>query len=216
MTNCLEAAQEREDDTAERNILAIIKQEKNKAFRRRLNYALGKHVHGRSVRTVQVEDGVGGVLDFDTEEAVQEAIFNEVHRKQYNLAEEAPICQGALRGQFGYTATSPTAQSVLDGSYEFLPRMDAATRELFEEIAHIRGMVLSDSVDGLISRERWQQRWKKVKEDMSSSQSGSHFGHYIAGKDCDYISQFHALRVSLALKKGIVLERWSKGLSVYR
>jgi len=88
--------------TAEQNILAII-------FWRRLNYAIGKHVRGQSVRVVQVEDGAGGVLDFDTEEAVQEAIFNEVHRKHYNLAEEAPICQGALRGQFGYTATSPTA-----------------------------------------------------------------------------------------------------------
>jgi hypothetical protein len=91
--------------------------------------------------------------------------------------------------------------------------MDASTKELFEEIAHIRGMVPSDSVNGLISRERWQQRWK-VKEDTSSSQSGLHFGHYIAGTDCDYISQFHALRVLLALKKGIALERWSKGLSV--
>ncbi len=100
--------QEREDDTAERNILAIIKQEKDKAFWRRLNYALGEHVRGRSVRTVQIKDGAGGVLDFDTEEAVQEAIFNEVHRKRYNLAEEAPICQGALRDQFGYTTTSPT------------------------------------------------------------------------------------------------------------
>jgi hypothetical protein len=92
--------------------------------------------------------------------------------------------------------------------------MDASTRELFEEIAHIRGMVLSDSVNGLISRERWQQQWKKVKEDTSSSQSGLHFGHNIAGTDCDYISQFHALRVLPALKKGIALERWSKGLSV--
>ena len=151
------------------------------------------------------------MLDVNTEEAVQEAIFNEVHRKRYNLAEEAPICQGALRGQFGYTATSPTARSVLDGTYEFPPEMDAATRELFEEIAHIRGMVPSDSVNGLISRERWQQRWKKLKDDTSSSQSGLHFGHYIAGTDCDYISQFHALRVSLALKRGIALERWSKG-----
>jgi hypothetical protein len=32
--------------------------------------------------------------------------------------------------------------------------------------------------------------------------------------DCDYISQFHGLRVLLALTKGIALERWSKGLSV--
>jgi hypothetical protein len=86
--------------------------------------------------------------------------------------------------------------------------------ELFEEIAHIRGMVPLDSVNGLILHERWQQRWMKVKDDMSSSQSGLHFGHYIAGTDCDYISQFHALRVLLALKKGIALERWSKGLSV--
>ncbi len=46
------------------------------------------------------------------------------------------------------------------------------------------------------------------------SQSGLHFGHYIAGADCDYISQFHALRLLLALKKGVALEQWSNGLSV--
>jgi hypothetical protein len=92
--------------------------------------------------------------------------------------------------------------------------MDNATRELFEEIAHIRSKVPSDSVNGLILQEHWQQRWKKVKEDMSSSQSGLHFGHYIAGTDCDYISQFHALLVLLALKKGIALKWWSNGLSV--
>ncbi len=40
------------------------------------------------------------------------------------------------------------------------------------------------------------------------------FGHYIAGTDCNYISQFHDLRVSLALKKGIALDWWSKGLSI--
>jgi hypothetical protein len=57
LTNCLEAAQDREDETAERNILAIIKQEKDKAFWCWLNYALGKHVRGQSVRAVQVEDG---------------------------------------------------------------------------------------------------------------------------------------------------------------
>jgi hypothetical protein len=92
--------------------------------------------------------------------------------------------------------------------------MDEATRELFEEIAQVRTTVPSDSVTGVITREQWQQRWKKVKEDTSSSQLGLHFGHYIMGAECDYISQFHALRVSLALKKGIVLERWSNGLSI--
>jgi hypothetical protein len=41
-----------------------------------------------------------------------------------------------------------------------------------------------------------------------------HFSLYIAGADCNYISQFHTLRVLLALKKGIALERWSNGISV--
>jgi hypothetical protein len=167
LTSCLEAAQDREDENAERHILAIIKREKDKAFWRRLNYALGKHVRGQSVRTVQVEDGIGGVLDFQTEETVQEAIFNEVHRKRYNLAEEAPICQGVLRGQFVYTATSPTAQSVLDGSYVFPLEIDAATKELFKEIAQIRDTVPPDSVNGIIPRECWQQRWLKVREETS-------------------------------------------------
>ncbi len=43
---------------------------------------------------MQVEDGAGGVINYETEESVQEAVFNEVHQKRYNLAEEAPICQG--------------------------------------------------------------------------------------------------------------------------
>ncbi len=206
--------QEREDEATEPQILAIIKREKDQAFWRRLNFALAKHIHGWSVRAVQVEDGAGGVIDYDTEETVQEAIFNEVHCKWYNLAEEAPICQGGLRGQFGYISTLPTTRTVLDGMYKFPPDMDEATRDLFEEIAQVQTIVPLDSVTGVISRERWQQRWKKVKEDTPLSQSGLHFGHYIAGADCDYISHFHALRVLLALKKGIALERWSNGLSV--
>ncbi len=163
---------------------------------------------------MQVEDSTGSVIDYEMEEGVHEAIFNEVHWKRYNLAEEAPICQGGLRGQFGYTSTSPTAKTVLDGTYNFPPDMDTATKELFEEIAQIQSIVLPNSITGAISRERWQKRWEKVKEDTSLPQSGLHFDHYIAGADCDYISQFHALCVSVALKKGIALEWWSNGLSV--
>ncbi len=163
---------------------------------------------------MQVEDGFGGVIDVNTEEGVQEVIFSKVHCKQYNLAEEAPICKGALRGQFRYTATTLTAQSVLDGTYNFPSNIDKATKELFVEIAKICSLVPPNSVTGTILQERWQQRWKKVKEDTSSSQSGLHFGHYIAGTDCDHISQFHTLRVSLALKKGIAMKQWSNGLLV--
>ncbi len=98
LNHCLKAAQEWENEAAERHILTLIKWEKDRAFWHRLNFALEKHICGRSIREVQVEHKFGRVLDVNTEEGVQEAIFSEVHRKQYNLAEKAPICKGALWG----------------------------------------------------------------------------------------------------------------------
>jgi hypothetical protein len=76
-------------------------------------------------------------LELDTQEGVQNVIFNEVHQKRYNLVEESPICKGLLRGQFGYMSTLPTPQSVLDGSYDFPPDIDKAMKELFKECAKI-------------------------------------------------------------------------------
>jgi hypothetical protein len=153
--------QDREDKIAERQILKIIKWEKDWVFWQWLNYALGKHIRGQSVQAVQVEDGAGGVINYETKESVQEAIFTEVHRKRYNLAEEAPICRGALRGHFGFISSSPMVQTVLDGTYDFPPNMDKATKELSVEIAQIRSIVPPNSVSDVISRERWQQQWKR-------------------------------------------------------
>jgi hypothetical protein len=153
----LEEVKGRADDEAERRILAIIQQEKDCSLWQRLNFALGKHIRGQSIHEVQVEDGNGGILEFDTKEGVQNVIFNEVHRKQYNLAEEALICKGPLRGQFGYMSTSPTARSVLDGSYDYPPDIDEATKELFEECAKIQSIIPANSVTGIISQECWHQ-----------------------------------------------------------
>jgi hypothetical protein len=55
-------------------------------------------------------------------------------------------------------STSPTARAVLDGSYDFPPDIDNATKELFEECAKIQSIIPANSVTGAISREQWQQQ----------------------------------------------------------
>jgi hypothetical protein len=45
-------------------------------------------------------------------------------------------------------------------------------------------------------------------------ESGLHFGHYIAGCRSDHISYFHALKATLIIQQGVVLEQWGRGLSV--
>jgi hypothetical protein len=87
------------------------------------------------------------------QEGVQNAIFNEVHWKWYNLAEVAPICKGTLRGQSGYMLTLPTVWLVLEGSYDFPPDIDGSTMEIFEERAKIQSISPANSVKDIISRE---------------------------------------------------------------
>ena len=65
-----------------------------------------------------------------------------------------------------------------------------------------------------MTKEDFVAHWKKAKEETSSSYSGLLFSHYIAGTSSPYISHFHALKATLLVHHGLVLKRWSQGLSV--
>jgi hypothetical protein len=67
--------------------------------------------------SVQVEEWSGLVSESTTKDAVKDAIFAEVHDKQYTLAREAPMCNGKLFDDFGYVANPPASRAVLDGMY---------------------------------------------------------------------------------------------------
>ncbi len=49
---------------------------------------------------------------------------------------------------------------------------------------------------------------------MSSSESGLHFGHYIAGCASEQVAHLHALKSTLVVSNEIVLDRWARGLLV--
>jgi hypothetical protein len=131
----------------------------------------------------------------------------------FYLAEQAPVCQGRLRGYFGYMANTRAAQEVLAGTY--VPDEDThyGTLDLFDEITNLRAVIPKDSVNCLVKHPLWRKKWKKKREETSSSESGLHFGHYIAGADSDLISYCHALLAWLALQKGYSTSRWERALS---
>ncbi len=77
-----------------------------------------------------------------------------------------------------------------------------------------RLLVPKDSVGTSITKEDWGNHWGPTKEETALSVSGRYFGHYKAGLRSAYISYLQALQATLIVKQGIVLERWSRGLSV--
>jgi hypothetical protein len=89
-------------------------------------------------------------------------------------------------------ATTAALSAVLDGIYVVPPTSDAATLELFADIAHICRLSPADSVSIIITPEQWKQYWKVVNKETSLSESGLHFGHYIIGSKSDIISHYQA------------------------
>jgi hypothetical protein len=85
-----------------KKILAIIKQEQDQRFwRRLLSYTCGK-MRGGSPTTVQIPIGSQQNLfkERSTQASIHEAIWANIHYKRRYLAKEAPICQGQLRLDF--------------------------------------------------------------------------------------------------------------------
>jgi hypothetical protein len=115
---------------------------------------MGKLQRG-SVRRVLAlnRDEEGMLRENIMQESIQKAIFDNIHRKQFFPAEAAPICTGNLCGQFGYNAITRTARALLNGTYEYLPDFDQATREICEECACIWCMIPKDSLCTDISKE---------------------------------------------------------------
>jgi hypothetical protein len=116
----LQLAQERDDEEVFKKIEAIINKERQRSFWRWLNFVTGKK-RTHSITSVQVEEQPGLILESKTKETIEEAIFREVHDKQYIMAKEAPICSGKLFDDFGYVANTPASRAVLDGSYKTPP-----------------------------------------------------------------------------------------------
>eukprot|EP00956_Cyclotella_meneghiniana_P022017 scaffold40896_cov41-Cyclotella_meneghiniana.AAC.6 len=192
--------------------MAIIQREKERSFWRRMNFAMSKR-SGRSVTMVQRETSDGGLEEARTQEEVEHMVWEEIHGKRFYLAEQAPICKGRLRGDFGYMANTNAAKAVLASEYEFPLDGHQGTKDIFDEVARIRSIVPKNSVSTDLRRPVWKEKWRGSSEKTSSSLSGLHFGHYIAGTSSEIISHHHALKATICLKRGFSIDRWKGGMT---
>ena len=132
LNNQLKVAQKEANEEAETRILAIIQRKKDRALLRRLNYSMSKS-YGRSARVVSEVSDDGVVTEHEGQDEVQNAMWLNIHDKRLIATKQKPVCQGRLRGEFGYQAASKSAKEVLDGTYEYAIDFDPSTKELMQE-----------------------------------------------------------------------------------
>ena len=84
---------------------------------------------GRSARIVSEKTECGNIFEHEGKEKVEEAIWTKIHDERFYLAEEAPICNGKLKREFGYLAQTDVVKKVFNGTYLYANDFDEATRE---------------------------------------------------------------------------------------
>jgi hypothetical protein len=99
------------------------------------------------------------MIEHTSQEDLHNAIWTNIHRKKFYLAEEAPLCSSNSQGKFGYNANTKTAGAILAGNYEYLLDFYQATREIFEECAKIQLIIPEDLVATTITPEAWWGHW---------------------------------------------------------
>ena len=95
-------------------------------------------------------DGPGTICD--TKKTVEAALAEE-NSKRFGLADNAPICQGALFELLGYSADTQAAEEILQGTWVPPPDTSRATLLLLEEIARIWKKMEGGEINIVVSQE---------------------------------------------------------------
>ena len=169
---------------------------------------------GSAVARLTVKSDTGDEVTFATREGVEQQASMAI-AERYKKARTAPILQDErLFNDFGYSANTPAARRILDGTYIFPEEMDFHTKLLLQEAHLLYHKMSKIEVEDMISTEEFQAYWRKANENVQSSASGVHFGHLKAASFDKCQSSMYATKLSLASTSGIPLKRWETGLTI--
>ena len=91
--------------------------------------------------------------------------------------------------------------------------VDPVAKAFLEEAQYIFTALAEVPVEQRVHLDDFQGWWKGANENIQSSKSGSHFGHYKATAHEDSLSALHVSKMNLALRGGVPLDRWKNGLT---
>ena len=92
--------------------------------------------------------------------------------------------------------------------------LSASIHDCIQEMCFPPGEDGSDPVSDVISPKDFSNGFKLLSEDLSSSPSGRHIGHYKAALADEELCTMYATILSLPFKHGCTLHRWTSAVQV--
>lgn len=212
LQNLLKRSVQSGDSHRVSKIAGIIQKEAMKKRWNRINRSTRK-ARGSLTLRVKVPTADGGHNEFKTKESLFSAV-SPILVERFQSALITPCHRGTFFEEIGHLADGPVSQQILEGTYEYPPDLDPATRLLFEEAAHIYASLSPQEVATYVTPDDFQLFWQTARERTGSSYSGLHFGHYITASFYPNLSALHAAKLSICARNGVALARWGIGLTV--
>jgi hypothetical protein len=139
---------------------------------------------------IQVDEG-GGLVTYDTHKDIVRVINSQIGTR-YRLGLCSAAAHGHIAADLGQFGKGKAVQRILDGTYVFPPGTDPEVVALLEEAAFIQAkMDEMSTAERDATVEEFIAHWHSAQEKTSSSDSGRHFGHYIAASDDVELSTLH-------------------------
>jgi hypothetical protein len=197
-----------ETEDAQQRARNAIRMEDQRDAARHMRFVLGTARAGSVSRLEHLVDGEW--IEVSTQEDVERVLIMEFDGR-FRLTEGTPMMVEPLLSKLTLVGVSEDARKVLDGTFVCPPEVDAFTRAYLTALTASAN--ITSKIPSSVSREDFQNYWKKAKERTSSSISGLHFGHWKACGQDDLLSEIHALSADICLNSGHSLERWQAGLT---
>lgn len=128
-----------------------------------------KDPKGRAVLRVDIPTPTG-TQTLDTKEEVEHHVQQNL-QQCFSLDKRAPLNTGQLLEDFGTLGDTDATTRLFQGTYNFPSNIDEATADYLTQ-QHVS--------TGAVTVKEYISFWSTAKDDISSSKSGQHIGHYKA------------------------------------
>jgi hypothetical protein len=193
-------------------IKGIRQREKQRHTARKIRYLSWK-VNNGSTTMVSVHNDLGQCIDLTNKEDIEQAIMKSNDTK-YRQSSQTPFFQFPLASEFEFKGLTPAAQATLAGVYESNHPIDEYTQLVLTEMATPASVRELGPQRMEISKESYQNFWRKAKENTSCYPSAMSFSTMKAGATSDTISQLECNMTNIPLKTGYSPERWQKLMDI--
>ena len=135
--------------------------------------------------------------------------------KHFSQAKYTPFVTGNLAQYLHPFEQNQFSESILQGMVNLAHlSLNASIHACIKEMRFPLGENGADPVDNTISAEDFLAGFKQLSEDLSSSPSGCHLGHYKAALDDPELCTMYATVISIPFQHGITLHQWTSARQV--